>query len=102
MSYDVELEMDDKSIVGDFNYTYNVSEMFAKAIGSSITIWDGKSAVDVSHDCEKILIFFIKYPAMFRAMNPENGWGDFEGARNFIIKIKDACDLNPGATVRVG
>lgn len=107
MSYDVHLEADlggaEPVRVGslDANYTYNVTPMFAAACGSSPSAWDGKPASDVHVTCCVILAAFNGNPSKYRAMNPSNGWGDFEGARTFIQEIADACAASPRATVRV-
>lgn len=108
MSYDVSLSAD----VGgpdlvplsllDINYTYNVGPMFYKAVGSGPNQWDGKPASEVSAICSRILDAFAAEPATYRAMNPSNGWGSFDGARKFIATIKDACDKAPKAILRVG
>lgn len=108
MSYDVHLEADlggsEPVRVGhlDANYTWNVCPMFVAASGCSPNDWDGKPASEVRETCCQILAAFNADPATYRAMNPANGWGNFEGARNFIQKIADACELAPRATVRVG
>ena len=108
MSYDVWMEADlggpEPVAVEllEINYTYNVSKMFSAAIGETPSKWNGKPASEVREACLKILAAFEADPAKFQAMNPENGWGDFDGARNFIRSISDACQKAPRAIVRVG
>lgn len=108
MSWDVHLEANLGGAhpirVGDLdaNYTYNVSPMFAAVIGTGLNELDGITAREMVAKCSAILEAFAADPGKFRAMNPENGWGDFEGAREFIRKIQDACADAPDATVRVG
>lgn len=103
MSYDVYLISDADLEFGylDANYTCNVSCMFSAAIGETPTAWAGKPASEVRDACGKILEAFASNPAKYRSMNPKNGWGDFEGAREFIRKIQDACADNPDAFVVV-
>lgn len=103
MSYDVSLAMDcgGPALIPlallDANYTYNVAPMFQEAVGSTPNCWHEMPAAEVGAICAKILAAFASDPALYRAMNPENGWGNFEGARDFITKIKDACDAAPTA-----
>lgn len=114
MSYDVWLEIDagganhiELNILHE-NYTWNVGPMFYKALENSsyekegtIYFWDKMKAADVGLRCRRILCKFNESPDDYIALNPENGWGDFEGAKNFIQKIKDACDLAPNAIFRI-
>lgn len=36
-----------------------------------------------------------------KAMEPDNGWGSFDGARAFLAKILAACEANPTGTLAV-
>lgn len=104
MSYDVSLVVDVGGkepatlLVLNENYTWNVAPMFLVSVGSTPIDWDGKSAFDVATICARILYDFNADPEKFRRMNPNNGWGSFEGARDFITKIKLACEDAPKAT----
>jgi len=40
-------------------------------------------------------------PHRFRAFNPPNGWGTYEGFVRFVHEYLDACTAYPNATVRV-
>lgn len=108
MSYDVWLEADlgGKEPVSlrtlDANYTWNISPMITAAVGHTPSDWDGVLAAQVAEITSTILSAFNADPAKFRALNPDNGWGDFEGARAFIQKINDACRDAPAAIMRVG
>lgn len=96
MSYDVS--------IGDYsaNYTYNVAEMFYAANNNggikAINGMPGRSALHV-------LFFMIEYMAENRTamleLNPENGWGDYDGAMMFLFKTAMACAAHPEKTVEV-
>lgn len=107
MGYDVSLKADlggaEPVAVGglDANYTYNVAPMFSAAIGETPGGWDGVSAETVANRCDMILEAFAADPEKFRAMNPANGWGSFDGARSFITTIRDECRRAPRAIVQV-
>lgn len=110
MSWDVHLEADlggpAPLRVGDLdaNYTWNVHPMFQAAIGEEgfCNAWDGLSASVAVERCTRILAAFEAEPDRFIALNPANGWGDFDGARRFVQTIHDACAEAPHATLRVG
>ncbi|HUS38938.1 MAG TPA: hypothetical protein VMX74_05785 [Pirellulales bacterium] len=107
MSYDVHME----ALLGgtapvalrllDEHYTSNVSPMFVDVLGHSISEWDGIRASVVADECSAILAAFHASPGKYRSKNPTNCWGNFDGAKEFIQKIHDACTMAPDATVRV-
>lgn len=39
-------------------------------------------------------------PEKFKAFNPKNGWGDYDGLVRFVAGYLEACEVNPTATVR--
>lgn len=107
MSYDVQITVntgfEDVCVEECGNYTYNVSEMYYDAFGL-------KEGLRGLHDmgCEsarKHLADAIKKmesdPEKYRAMNPENGWGDYEGALNFLKRIRKDCAKHPKAKVGI-
>lgn len=40
-------------------------------------------------------------PERFKAFNPENGWGDYDGLVEFVRQYLQACKTYPAAEVRV-
>lgn len=110
MSYDVHLEADlggEEPVnlgILDENYTWNVYPMFRLALGEEgfCNGWDGLSAAVAAMRCARTLAAFDADPDAYRALNPANGWGDFDGARRFIEAIREACVKAPNATLRVG
>lgn len=104
MSYDVHLEDERGETVGelDANCTWNIRPMIVAASGGTGPAeWDGMVARDVALTCGNVISAFQADPAKFRAMNPANGWGSFEGCRRFIREIEDACIDYPDAILRV-
>lgn len=39
-------------------------------------------------------------PERFKKLNPENGWGTYEGLCSFVREYLEACKENPNATVK--
>ena len=81
----------------DRNYTYNVGPMIHDACGSGPNEWHGKPANEVASIISKGLEKMRADPAKYEAMNPANGWGDFEGCKNFLGEIQDECQRYPKA-----
>lgn len=110
MSYDVSLQIDAgaKELVTipntGRNYTYNCSPMFRLALGGDgINDLDGKIAGDLIDRLDKA-VSDIRNPAnrrKYQRLNPENGWGNHDGAAQFLQAILDDCRAYPKASVRV-
>lgn len=47
------------------------------------------------------LELLVSDPKRFRAFNPSNGWGSYEGLVEFVRRYLEACIENPDATIRV-
>ena len=86
----------------DANCTFNVSPMFRLALGK-----DGiKQLNELSReDCIELLQDGIKdmkeNPEMYKKLNPENGWGNYEGALETLENILDALHKSDKACVSV-
>lgn len=106
MSWDVSLVVDtggpepaELSFL-DANYTHNVQPMFALA-GLDLGGLHGERAGEAAAKLTAAIAAMRQDPERFRAMNPPNGWGDYDGALAFLERIRTACLAHPLATVRV-
>ena len=107
MSYDVNLMIntgiEEHEVVDCGNYTYNVSPMYYKAFGEKgINAIDDMKASDVIPILKKVIIYFIEHEDELKLLNPENDWGNYEGALNYIQGILHECRRHPACTVRIG
>lgn len=104
MSYDITVEGDVPDDVEylDWNYTYNVQPMTAAAGLPSLTMLDGVPAPVAVLALQVVLDRFDLDPDRFKALNPKNGWGDFDGFRQRLGELRAHLLLTPKATVRVG
>ena len=83
------------------NITHNLSKMFDEA-GVDDILWHGDgrvagSVVDRLREAERIM---LDDPPRFQKHNPENGWGDYEGALRFLRAVIEACVANPEGVIR--
>ncbi len=76
----------------NLNYTYNVGDMIRDACGSGPNQWNGKPALEVAAIIATGLSKMEKEPSKYEAMNPDNGWGDFEGCKEFLRGILKECE----------
>ncbi len=104
MSYDVSLYMDtgagNSAECGWWNMTSNVAPMWRRA-GADLSEFDGKNAFACVGTLNQAIQTMATRPTEYEALNPENGWGDYEGCLKFLQAVRDACERHPLATVRV-
>jgi len=85
----------------DANITHNVSPMW-RAAGVFNALygheeWDREdvTAAELIPVLENGLNEMTNHRARFEVMNPENGWGDYDGAVRFLFKLLCACREHP-------
>lgn len=113
MSYDVYLELDvetgqkgDAFTVDCGNYTYNCGPMFYRALkaggfNGGLSDLDGELAGKMSKFLLKATAHMKNNQKIYKKMNPKNGWGDYESALEFLVKITDECIRRPKCKIRV-
>jgi hypothetical protein len=62
---------------------------------------DGWSASIVIPILEKALAAMLADPAAYKALEPENRWGTYEGAIGFLARVGLACKRRPLALIGV-
>lgn len=107
MSYDVYLSIDaGAGLVGlpfDWNYTSNVAPMWRKAMPET----DGLAGLHQMQAREAATHLEVGIARMeadhdtYRALNPENGWGDFEGQLDQLKRLLAECRRVPDAIVGI-
>ncbi|MGV9888355.1 hypothetical protein [Streptomyces sp. NPDC003395] len=110
MSYDISLHMQvdtggpepvDYCADDIGNYTANVSGMWHDALGRRLADLNGRTAGDCITELRRAVADMENRPDHYRAMNPPNGWGNYEGALDYLRKLHDACCAHPKATIRI-
>jgi hypothetical protein len=105
MSLDVYLmEMKPVSIF-ESNITHNLIKM-ADAVGIYRHLWrpdeiDVTKAAQLIEPLQTGLAKLLKDPEKYKALNPENGWGTYDGLVRFVAEYLEACEKNPYADVKV-
>ena len=113
MSYDVRLAIDTGgeglvSVTEYRNPTFNLAPMFSAALGIDMRDYgkgrrflDGMPAAEALPIVTAALSAMALDPARFRALDPPNGWGSYEGAVEFLQWLQKKCIEHPKATVLV-
>lgn len=87
------------------NITHNLNKM-AEAAGIYKHLWrpdelNITKAADLVEPLARGLETLQAAPEAFRELNPENGWGNYEGLVAFVDDYLSACKRYPTATVSV-
>lgn len=108
MSYWITMEIDagGPGLVSldilDENMTWNLRPMFAAVNNDKgPSDWHDLKGSEVAEILTRTIAAWDADPAKFEAMNPENGWGDFEDAQQVANTILAACNKAPNAVLRV-
>src|SRR5437868_1661403 len=104
MSLDVYLEETSPHEVYSANITHNLSDM-ARAAGIYQAVWHPEEA---GITCAAGLVLPLREgiakmeadPEKYRAFNPKNGWGSYEGFLQWLKEYLTACEQHPDAEIR--
>lgn len=104
MSYDFSLDIDtgcgNTVCIWDCNITSNVAPMWREA-GIDFRAMDGAPAIQVAVALRPAVSAMAADPTTYRAMNPDNGWGDADGCLRFLRDLLEACEMHPNTVLRV-
>lgn len=102
MGWDAELFTNDagggpSTLIADWNYTHNTSDMIYAVLdqGDHVEAWynellAGKTGPEGAMHLRRILDGLEAEPARFRAMNPPNGWGNYDQLVGVLREMVDA------------
>lgn len=84
------------------NITHNVAQMWRRA-GCYDALYEseGKPAAEILPALNKAVDDMAANPATYRELNPSNGWGNYEGALEYLRTFRDRCAEHPKALVGV-
>jgi hypothetical protein len=83
------------------NYTANVSGMWADALGHRLADLKGRTAGDCIDTLRRAVADMENRPEHYQAMNPPNGWGNYDGALAYLRQLHDACCAHPKAEIHI-
>lgn len=109
MSYDIWLEADlggeerTRLVTLDWNYTSNVAPMWRRAMPETdgLTGMEEMNAGEAAAVLREGIARMEADPEPYRALNPENGWGDFDSQLTALRELAHACEASPQAVVAI-
>jgi hypothetical protein len=80
-------------IDGSLNVTYNLTPMLREAgmFPGSHRDLIGAPCSETAGVAESARARLLADPDRFKALNPPNGWGDYDGAVEFVTDLRDMC-----------
>lgn len=105
MSLDVTLTAVRTTKIYSRNITHNLGRMASEA-GIYEHLWRPdelgiKTAGELVEPLRRGLELLMSDPERFKAMNPPNGWGSYDGLVDFVNDYLHTCIENPDAAVSV-
>lgn len=120
MSWDADLVLsvgESEHTIKDWNYTHNTSTMFYAVLDDAgydlgtatygappqehpRPWWmalDGMTAPEGVEFLNLIIVGLLADPDRFRAMNPPNGWGDYDSVLLVLVAMRDWASAIPQA-----
>ena len=111
MSLTVNLMVPQPVSVYDNNITHNLSKMASEVkLSNGLTLYDvlwrpDEHELELAEDIAELLDegwnILLSEPDRFKQLNPENGWGNYDGLCKFIYEYRNACWDEPDATIEV-
>lgn len=100
---DIELDRGGPAYVELFDgHTYNLSPMWrlAGVFNGASSELEGLRATELADRAARGLLRAVTRPAEFRALNPSNGWGDFDGFVEILTHTAIVCAEHREGTIR--
>jgi len=111
MSLTVSLNVTKPVSVYDNNITHNLSKMASEVkLSNGLSLYDvlwrpDEHELELAKDIAELLDegwnILLSEPNRFKQLNPENGWGNYDGLCRFVYEYRNACWNEPDATIEV-
>lgn len=77
--------------------TYNLTPMFALSgvIDGTTRELDGLYGREIAGKAEAAVVRAVRYPQAFQALNPDNGWGDYDGFLEVLLRLWRSAVQHP-------
>lgn len=106
MSWGVDIEIDHAdgyttSVEVVDGHTYNLTAMWAKAgVFDRSSDLQGRNAGQLAPILSAAVIHAIRHRVEYEALAPANGWGDYEGFLEILIRFCELTWAHPTGTLR--
>lgn len=103
MSLDVSVKARKVVDVYEDNITYNLAPMYYKCIdiNGGLKALNGMKCKNAIPVLNRAIDDLIENKEEYEKLNPENGWGSYEGLLKSLKNLRIACLENPSGKVEI-
>lgn len=103
MSLDVSVKARRTVEVYEDNITYNLAPMYYKCIdiNGGLKALNGMKCKNAIPVLNRAIDDLVENKEEYEKLNPENGWGSYEGLLKSLKNLRIACLENPSGKVEV-
>ncbi len=102
MSLDFSVQVVQPTEVFSKNITHNVAAMWRMAgVYDALYNSEGEPCRKIEAILRVGINDMLNRPNEYKALNPSNGWGNYEGALAYLQAVYLACKENPEGIIRV-
>lgn len=103
MSLDIGISATRKVEIFDRNITYNLAPMYYKCIDKELGFkkLNNMSCKEALSILNSAINDLIKNKEEYEKLNPENGWGTYDGLLEAIKDMRNCCEDNPDGIIDV-
>lgn len=96
MSLDIYITAKRETEIYERNVTYNLAKMYYKCIDKEkgFKKLDGMNCKEALPIVENAIIDMLVNADEYKKLNPENGWGSYEGLLETLQEIRKCCKEN--------
>ena len=101
MSLDIGIKAKREVEIFDRDITYNLSKMYYKCIDGGFKALNGMSCKDALPILNKAINDLIDNQEEYEKLNPENGWGSYDGLLEALKDMRNCCEENKDGIIEV-
>ena len=103
MSWDINIKAKREVSILETNITYNLSDMYYKCVDKEkgLKIFDNMSCKEALPILQKAIEDLIDNKEGYQKLNPENGWGSYEGVLGTFLDMRKCCVDNPDGIIEL-
>lgn len=97
VSWDINIKAKREISIFEANITYNLSPMYYKCLDKELglKIFDKMTCKEALPILQKAIEDLIDNKEEYEKLNPENGWGNYEGLLITFLEMRKCCIDNP-------
>lgn len=101
MSLDIGIKAKREIYIYDSNVTYNLADIYYKCIDGGFNSLNEKTCKEALPILNKAIENMLENEKEYRKLEPNNGWGTYDGLLQELRDLKICCEDNPDGIIEV-